>query len=77
MTKTLHDFFKCPEPPVIPRDAYAPQLMPLNEGQDISSLMPAAGQNAVPQPQRLFNLNIATPFRWLWKRPANVIQGPF
>jgi len=73
---TLKTFFQQPDPPVIPRDAYVPPLMTNHEGQDITSLQPGAGQNAVPTPQTLYDLaSYRTPFSWLWRRPRNLIKG--
>jgi hypothetical protein len=76
--RTLKDLFQNPSPPIIPRSDYvADALSPGVLGGDIAHLMPAAGQNAVPQPQTLYDLaTYWTPFRFLWRRPRNVLQGP-
>lgn len=72
----LKTLFQHPSPPVIPRSDYAPQIRPADIGQDILHLMPAAGQNAVPPPQTLYDLgSYKTPFRWLWRRGRNIIVG--
>lgn len=53
-------------PPSLSNDlmGFAP---PCDNGQPAST--------GTPPPQTLFNLNVTTPFGWLWKRPKNVLQG--
>jgi len=77
-SKTLDDWFSNPSPPVISRDQYVPsQMTPGILGADISHIMPGAGQNAVPEPQKLYDLgSYWTPFRFLFRRPRNVLSGP-
>lgn len=72
---TLKDWFGKAHPPIA-ETFVDPAISP-----DLLGLMPQDGNGqpasvGTPPPQRLYNLGAYwTPFRALWKRPRNVLQG--
>lgn len=76
MSRSLRQLFQNPSPPIISRADYVPSEMTVGVlGQDVSDLMPGAGQNAIPGPQMLYDLgSYFTPIRYLWRKPRNVIS---